>query len=128
MIDDSKTILSFGDELKCKCGGDCWEVQHFKTKEDWDKHEFFKNWENESCANYEGYLLKFKKFNIIVSYDYNSKTYSLTKVDSKVRSNSDPFGKTPEIWKNKVKDIDLDSVKDIINTLKREYKLKKIMK
>ena len=125
--DNIKTILSRGDELKCKCGDICWEYQVF-TKDEWDEYLYFDNWEDDSCGNYVGYLLRLRTYNIIVNRNScgSAELFDITIVNRNVRSNSDPFGERPELWRNRQEKLKLDEIKKIVNIHLRQQKLKRL--
>lgn len=95
-------------------------------KDDIEKleYEYFdlpEEWEDESCANYVAWILRGKKFNIIVDRVYPNipGLYDVTKVAPNVRSNSDPWGISPEIWNDKVGGLSLKETKKYIKKLLR---------
>jgi len=92
------------------------EDSYPQTKEDLSEDLYFCDWKDESCANYVGYLKKFKNFNIIVSREWAGKAglYELTKVLPTINSGSDPFGAHPGWWKDKINNLSLDQVRVII--------------
>lgn len=117
-----ETIFSCGEDIICECGNDfAMDICSFKSKDEYDEYLFFKDWKDESCANYVGYLKKMNGFNIIVSRERVDEAglYDFTKVDSNVQSNSDPFGEYPEIFENKIHNLSLKE-------LARGLKIKKI--
>jgi len=116
------SFLSRGQEHICKCGEDIFlDTWGFETKDDYDEYRYFSNWQDESCANYVGYLLKLKKFNLIVSRENAAKSglYNLTKCDSNINSGSDPSGKHPEWFEEISNNIKIKDIKKIVN----QYKL-----
>lgn len=133
-----KKILKHGDsdrdingKLKLDC--DC-DFSHFRefTKEEWDEDLYFEYnnlWKDDSGGNYVAWIMKLNDKNIIVnrSYPSNPGLYDIAIVNSNVQSNSYPFGKTPEIFKNHVDNITLDEIKTIIKKQLRKNKLVRIL-
>lgn len=128
-----ETTFSYHEFVICECG--CDEVftyyshlDHFMSEDEYQEHLYFKDWEDDSSGNYVGYLLKLKDYNIIVSRESAAKSglYGLTICSPKIRSNSDSFGEKPELFKNTTRNLNLDSVKKIINFNLRREKIQKI--
>jgi len=114
------TILSTGDTEECSCGSNfSLNNDYFRTKENWEEYEYFQKWEDESCGNYVGFLLKTNGKNIIVSREYAGEAglYNLTICNPGITSGSDPFGEHPELWKNRITVLNLNQVKQIVKIL-----------
>ena len=129
--DERETILSTGDEKKCSCGDGCWESQDF-SEAGWNEYEYFdcnEKWKDESCANYVGYKMKLNNYNIIVNRSScaSPRLFDITKVGENVSSNSDPFGRNPDMFKDRQDELTLDEIKKIVNKHLRQQKLERII-
>jgi len=139
-ICECKTVLEHGESdkdengiLRLDCGNNCnFSTSHEFTKDEWEEYLYFEHnklWKDDSSGNYVAWKMELKSANIIVNRcsPANAGLYDITKVDSNISSNSDPFGKNPHIWKNKKTNLTLDNIKKEMSKYLRVYKLDRIL-